>query len=159
VLTYFDEQGRPTIQEVVEGKDKRRSKRLFLSADGQVSAQCVDSTGDGRLDARLVVKGGAIVEVLYDTTGNGTADQREVYDDGKRARLDADTTGNRKPDVIQYYAGDAVARQDEDHDGDGVVDVRFEGDESVPVIGAEKIPRGRFGKLECGRFSRFWAKR
>jgi hypothetical protein len=56
-------------------------------------------------------------------------------------------------------AGGQMTRQEEDHDGDGVADARFEGDQAASVPPGTKLPGARFSKLDCGRFSRFWARR
>jgi hypothetical protein len=105
------------------------------------------------------VSGGLVVEELYDTTGNGQADQRAVYEGGELVRLDADTTASGKPDTTQYFSGGKLVRQDQDDDGDGLVDSRFDGDEAATVPPGSQVPGSAFGKLGCGRFDRFWAKR
>jgi hypothetical protein len=157
VLTVFGADGRPVAQELVSDPKRRRpDKKLSLDASGQVTAQCVDTDGNGTLDARAVVSGGAVSEVWIDTKGKGVADQRELYQGGQRVALEADTNGDRKADVVQTFSGGAVGRQDEDTNFDGVVDQRFEGGKAVAVPAGTKLGTAPLGPLECGRFSDFW---
>ena len=100
-----------------------------------------------------------MTQVLIDTDGDGVADQREVYAGGRRTRVEADTNGDGRPDVLQLLTGDAVTRQDEDVDFDGRVDRRFEAGKPVVLSSQSALPGERFGKLDCGRFDRFWSKR
>ena len=86
-------------------------------------------------------------------------DQRQVLGGGEIVRIDADTDGDRKPDVIQTYREGALVQQDEDSDADGVVDLRFRGNESVPVPEGTDVAGADFGRLGCGSFSGFWWKR
>ena len=57
-----------------------------------------------------------------------------------------------------YMQGEEVARQDEDSDFDGIIDLRFDGDTSVPVEGQPEAP-ANLSKLECGTFHSFWKRR
>ena len=157
VLTVFGPDGKPSEQELIsDPKHKRPDKRLFLDPAGQVTAQCVDTDGNGSLDARAVVSNGVVSEVLIDTKGKGRVDQREVYKDGQRVALEADTNGDHKIDVIQTFEGGQLARQDEDTNFDGVIDRSFAGGKSVPVPADPKIALEPFATLDCGRFSDFW---
>jgi len=158
VLTLFDAEGHPKQQELIEGKGSRPNKKLFLAPDGSVVAQCLDTNGDGRFDARARIENGQVVEALIDTKGKGVADQREIYEKGVRVRLDADTNGDRKPDVIQYFSGNAVVRQDEDTNFDGVIDRRFENGKPVALSGQTAVPPP-LGALDCGEIDRFWSRR
>jgi hypothetical protein len=36
---------------------------------------------------------------------------------------------------------------------------RFDGEEALTVPPSTRVPGGSFGKLGCGRFDRFWARR
>jgi hypothetical protein len=158
VLTRFDGNGRATVQEVVDGKGSRPSKKLFLAGDGSVTAQCLDTNGDGRFDARAKVTGGQVTEAILDTDGNGSPDQREIYAGGARVKLQADTNGDKRPDVIQTFQGGAVARQDEDSDYDGRIDRSFEGQTAVAVPSDAGAP-APLGALDCGAPDSFWARR
>ena len=156
-LNHFDTGGTVKLQELASGENGRNpDKKLFLSADGAVTAQCLLNEAGDRLDARAIVQNGAVTEVLIDTSGNGWADTREVLAGGQLARVDADTNGDRKPDVIQTFRDGALAHQDEDTDHDGVIDQRFEGDRAVAVPAGTRVQGARFGKLGCGSFHRFW---
>ncbi|MGH2901678.1 MAG: hypothetical protein ACRDMZ_23590, partial [Solirubrobacteraceae bacterium] len=138
---------------------RRPDKKLTLDASGQVTQQCIDTDGNGTLDARAVVEGGVVTEVWIDTKGKGVADQRELYKGGQRVGLEADTNGDRKVDVVQTFEGGQLARQDEDTNFDGVVDQRFEGGKPVPVPPGTKAGSAPLGPLDCGRFSEFWTAR
>jgi hypothetical protein len=160
VLTIFGADGKPIAQELVsDPKRKRPDKKLTLDANGQVTSQCVDTNGNGTLDARAIVAGGVVTEVWIDTKGKGIADQRELYEGGQRAALEADTNGDKRVDVVQVFAGGQLARQDEDTNYDGVVDQRFEGGKPVAVPAGTKIGTAPLGPLDCGRFSDFWTAR
>jgi hypothetical protein len=155
VLTRFDAEGRGTTQEVLEGAAKIPTKKLFLAPDGSVVAQCLDTNGDGRFDARASVENGQVTEALLDTDGNGKPDQREIYAGGRRVKLQADTNGDRRPDVIQSFEGDAVVRQEEDANYDGKIDRAFQGTAAAPITDP-KAPAALPG-LDCGAADAFWA--
>jgi hypothetical protein len=160
VLNHFDRAGKLTVQEVAgEGNGSRPDKKLFLAADGAVTAQCLLDAEHKKLSVRAIVSDGIVTEVLIDTTGDGIADTREVHRDGKRVRIDADTNGDRKPDVVQTLSNGGPSRQDEDLDFDGVVDRRFVGETLVEPAPNTRIEGEAFGKLGCGSFHRFWSKR
>jgi hypothetical protein len=156
VLTRYNEDGVPVVQELAEGRHARPNKKLFLDPDGSVAAQCLDTNGDGRFDARAAVEGGLVVRVLLDQNGDGIAEQLEHYEGGVRVGLEADTNGDRRPDVVQVVAGGEVVRQDEDSDYDGTMDRRFEG-EAQSELSAPAPPE--LPALDCGGVDRFWAKR
>jgi hypothetical protein len=82
-----------------------------------------------------------------------------VLTDGRLVRVDADTDNDHRPDVVQTYDGDALVHQDEDTTGDGVVDQRFQGKQSVPVPPGTRISGDPFAKLDCGSFDVFWSRR
>ena len=157
VLTVFGPDGKPSEQELIsDPKRKRPDKRLWLDASGQVTAQCLDTDGNGTLDARAIVSNGAVSEVLLDTKGKGKVDQREVYKGGQRVALEADTNGDHKVDVIQTFEGGQLARQDEDTNFDGTIDRSFAGGKAAPPPANPKISSEPFAGLDCGRFSDFW---
>ena len=156
VLTRYNDAGVAVVQELAEGRHARPNKKLFLHPDGSVAAQCLDTNGNGRFDARATVESGLVVQVLLDTSGNGRADQRERYEGGARVGLEADTNGDGRPDVVQVVAGTEIVRQDEDADYDGTMDRRFEG-EAQSDLAAPAPPA--LPELECGGIDRFWAKR
>ena len=84
------------------------------------------------------------------------ADQRDIYEDGRRVRVEIDSRSSGRPDVVQYLdADEKVVRQDEDSSGDGVLDLRFENDQPVPVTDPPNAPPA-LEKLDCGAFDRFW---
>ena len=141
VLTVFGPDGKPSEQELIsDPKRKRPDKKLLLDASGQVTAQCLDTDGNGTLDARAIVANGAVTEVLLDTKGKGKVDQREVYKGGQRVRLEADTNGDHKADVIQTFDGqNQLARQDEDTNFDGTIDRSFAGGKAAPPPANPKI--------------------
>ncbi len=156
VLTRYNEAGVPVVQELAEGRHARPNKKLFLNADGSVEAQCLDTDGNGRFDARASVEGGIVSLVLLDQDGDGRADQRELYEAGARVGLEADTNGDGRPDVVQVVAGTEVVRQDEDADYDGTLDRRFEGEVSSEI---EAPAPPMLPSLDCGGVDRFWASR
>jgi antitoxin component YwqK of YwqJK toxin-antitoxin module len=158
-LTHFDSNGTPTIQEAVNGKNRSPDKKLFLNSKGEVTAQCVLDSEGKKLNTRMNVSNGVMIEMLTDTTGNGFADQREVYENGGVVRLDVDTNDDRMPDIAQSTGPDGVSRQDEDTDFDGVVDQRFDGDAAVEVPAGTQVAGAKLGKLDCGSFHSFWWKR
>ena len=158
-FNHFDSNGALTIQESVSGKNRSPDKKLFLNANGEVTAQCLLDSEGKKLNTRVVVTDGAMTEVLTDTTGNGVSDQREVHANGALVRLDVDTNGDRLPDIAQSTGPDGVSRQDEDTDFDGIVDQRFDGDAAVDVPAGTRIAGGKFDKLDCGSFHRRWWKR
>ena len=96
MLTRYNEAGVAVVQELAEGRHARPNKKLFLDADGSVSAQCLDTNGNGRFDARATIEAGLVVRVLLDQDGDGNADQRELYEGGIRVGLEADTNGDRR---------------------------------------------------------------
>jgi hypothetical protein len=112
-----------------------------------------------RLNARALVDGGQVTEVLIDSSGKGVADTRQVLRGGQLAELHADTNGDMKPDVVQYFDGEKVRQQDEDTDFDGMVDQRFQGDKPVSVPAKTRLPGEPFAKLGCGTFHAFWRQR
>jgi hypothetical protein len=157
VLTRFDGSGVAVVQELIEGNAKRPNKKLFLAPDGSVTAQCLDTTGDGRLDARATVVGGQVSEALLDTDGNGHPDQREIYESGVRVRLEADTNKDKRPDIVQHFQGDAIVRQDEDTNFDGKLDRAFQGSTQVP-LGANAAAPAALPALECGAPDPSWSQ-
>jgi hypothetical protein len=154
VLTRFDENGRGVEQDVVEGNATRPNKKLFLAPDGSVTAQCLDTNGDGKFDARATVESGTVSEVILDTDANGVPDQREIYQGGERVRLEADTNKDKRPDVVQTFSAGNVVRQDEDTNFDGKIDRSFQGTKSVPVTDP-KAP-SPLPALNCGPLDPFW---
>jgi len=158
VLTHFDANGTAATQELIEGKATRPNKKLFLAPDGSVTAQCLDTNGDGKLDARATVEGGQVTQALLDTHGKGVPDQREIYQGGVRVRLEADTNKDKRPDIVQYFQGDAVTRQEEDTNFDGKLDRAFEGTKQVP-LGANTAAPAPLGALECGTPDPFWSQK
>jgi hypothetical protein len=160
VFNHMGSDGSVRIQEVAGGDNGRNpDKKLFLDANGQVTAQCLLDENKKRLNTRAVVNGGSVTEILIDTTGDGWADTRQVLSGGQLARLDADTNNDRAPDVVQTYRNGELVYQDEDSDFDGTVDQRFQGQTPVDVAAGTQIPAPAFEKLGCGSFHRFWWKR
>jgi hypothetical protein len=155
VLTHFDGNSVATLQELVGDGRRRPDQKLWLAADGNVAAQCLDTDGNGTLDRRTELAGGVARSALLDTNGDGKADQRVRYDGGQAVRLEADTNGDGKADVVQHLRGEAVARQCEDGDYDGRIDRCFEGTAPVAVSGETDVSAA-LGRLECGGFDRFW---
>ena len=127
-------------------------KRLCAFTQCQLDAEAK------KLSIRMLFSAGVMTEVLIDSTGNGYADTRDVYEDGTRVRSEVDTNDDRSPDVIQALGPGGVPRQDEDTDFDGLVDLRFDGEELVEVPAGTKVG-AKFGKIGCGSFHRFWWKR
>jgi len=158
VLTRVDANGTPVTQELIEGKATRPNKKLFLAADGNVTAQCLDTNGDGKYDARATVEGGQVTQALLDTDGNGQPDQREIYEGGVRTRLEADTNKDKRPDIVQHFQGDAIAQQDEDTNFDGKLDRAFQGTTQVP-LGANTAAPAPLGPLDCGPPDPFWSEK
>ena len=123
-----------------------------------MKTQCLDSDGNGTLDVRYRLAGGAVTEGLVDSSGDGKGDVRQVYAGGKVEHLEADTNKDGRPDVVQYLNGSAVARQCQDDNYDGTVDACFEGEKVVPVSGVKEL-REPLGALGCGGFDAFWKRR
>jgi hypothetical protein len=155
VLTRFDAQQKPQLQEIVSDGKARPDKKLYLRPDGTVRSQCVDGDGNGSLDTRLRLDdAGKIAEVALDTNADGKVDQQESYQGGILIRFDADTNGDGKTDVVEHHKGETITHQDQDSDFDGVLDYRFVGEKSTPI--REKVPA--LGTLGCGAFDDFWKK-
>jgi hypothetical protein len=159
VLNHVDANGVVTVQELISGDGKVPNQKLFLAPDGSVTGQCFLDEKGARLNARGVIQGGVMTELLVDTTGNGVADTREVYQGETRVRVEVDTNGDGKVDIVQSTGPGGVSRQDEDTDFDGVLDRRFDGDALVRLPAGTKIGGEDFGKLGCGSFHGFWRKR
>jgi hypothetical protein len=123
-----------------------------------VRSQCIDSDGNGSLDVRYRVSGGAVQEGLVDSSGDGNGNLRQVYANGTIAHLEADTNNDGRPDVVQYLSGPDVVRQCEDSEYDGTVDRCFEGDQVAPVTGVTDLSEP-LGSLGCGSFDSFWRSR
>jgi hypothetical protein len=132
--------------------------KLFFDGSGGVRSQCIDSDGNGRLDVRYRISGGAVQEGLVDSSGDGNGNLRQVYTNGTIAHLEADTNNDGRPDVVQYLSGTDVVRQCEDSEYDGTVDTCFEGEAVVPVTGVTDLSEP-LGSLGCGRFDPFWRNR
>jgi hypothetical protein len=159
VVNLFDASGHAVVQEVASERTGRPEKRLFLAPDGSVTAQCVDTDGNGTLDARATVQNGVVTEVLIDTHGKGVANQREIWRDGQRVELQADTNGDHKVDVVQRFENGVVVQQDEDTNFDGILDRRFVGKKPAPIPPGTPVPGPPLGPLDCGRFSDAWRAR
>jgi hypothetical protein len=157
VVTHFGADGKATDQELIDGAASRPNKKLFLAPDGSVTAQCIDTSGNGKFDARTSVEAGQVTSAILDTDGNGVPDQREIYEGGARVRLEADTNKDKRPDVIQTLSGDSVVRQDEDANFDGKIDRSFEGTRSVPVPSNPAAP-ARLPALDCGQLDPVWSQ-
>jgi hypothetical protein len=159
VLSHLDSNGVVTVQERISGDGRVPDQKLFLAPDGAVTGQCFLDEKGAKLNARGVIRNGALTELLVDTNGNGTADTREVYQGETRVRIEVDSNGDRKVDIVQSTGPGGVSRQDEDGDFDGVLDRRFDGDALVDVPAGTPIGGEEFGKLGCGSFHSFWRKR
>jgi hypothetical protein len=136
---------------------KRPDVRIFLNADGTPRSQCVDSNGNGKLDARYRLSGGQINEGVLDTKGDGKGDLRQKFEGGVVTRVEVDTNNDGRPDVIQYLQGEAIVRQCEDSEFDGTIDRCFEGESAVAVSGVTDVSQP-IGDLGCGGFHSFWRR-
>ena len=161
VLNHYGPDGTIKVQEVASGGNGRNpDQKLFVKADGTVTAQCLLNEAKDLLNTRAVVRSGTISEILIDTTGDRFADTRQILGgDGQLTKLYADTNGDRKPDVVQVFEGGQLLYQDEDTNFDGVVDQRFQGSQAVAVPDQTRVASRDFAKLGCGSFSGFWWKR
>lgn len=120
---------------------------IYYDAQGKVSRQEIDTTGDGRTNLWVYYEHGQMVREEEDTVGDGMPHVWSYFKDGKLERqevhtkgqarpdiwyhVDAegqltkkgmDTTGTGKPDVIAYYEEGKVARSEQDLNDDGTSD-------------------------------------
>ena len=133
--------------------------KLFFDADGAVKTQCLDSDGNGTLDVRYRLSGGAVIEGLVDSNGDGKGDVQP----GLRRRQGRAPRGRheqgRPPGrgaVPERLSN--VVRQCQDDNYDGSVDTCFEGEKVVPVSGVKELSEP-LGALGCGGFDAFWKRR
>jgi hypothetical protein len=156
VLSHLDANGRVAVQELATGAPGEPTERIEFSADGSVRLHCIDGDGDGRLEMAVVFDGDELRLARVDSDLDGRVDTREHYTGGVRDRIEADTNGDGLPDVVQHLDGEDVVRQDEDSDFDGSLDRSFEGPAAVELQGEMRVEP--FGRLDCGRFDRFWRR-
>lgn len=102
VVRYYDDEGRPTLEESDRNFDGRIDQHTYFE-EGHIARLEIDANGDGRVDHKIFYEHGHPIRAERDVSGRSTPEQWV-------------------PDRWEYYDHGRVVRVGSDLDGDGQVD-------------------------------------
>ncbi|MGB8330233.1 MAG: hypothetical protein WCE62_08900 [Polyangiales bacterium] len=113
--------------------DRRKDIVRIYTDDGRPMREEADRDFDGRIDEVTHFANGRVTLQEIDTTGNGIIDTKVFYEAGQPERAERDmanrsSKGQWHPDRWEYYVDGRTVRIGTDVDGDGKVD-RWDRDE------------------------------
>ena len=102
IVRFYNDEGRPVREEADRTFDGQIDE-ITQFADGRVSLQEIDTTGNGVIDTKIFYEGGQPARGERDMAGRSTArewkpDRWEYYVDGRTVRIGTDLNGDGKVD-------------------------------------------------------------